>query len=157
MRRDIAHSPPKTYGKLQTESPLSPYRAFVVQFRAGTDITRGQLSGRVEHVVSGQATHFASLQELLAFIERVLTTVRAQGRKTSRAVQRTVERMPVSAEGERTIVKRGLFSPAGHVVPSMRTRQQDVSQEGRHPSNVEQETLRTPGVQLRKDGEGYEK
>jgi hypothetical protein len=29
--------------------------------------------GRVEHVVSGSATHFSSLQELLAFIGRLLT------------------------------------------------------------------------------------
>ena len=31
--------------------------------------------GRVEHVVSGQAAHFHSLEELLAFIARVLTAV----------------------------------------------------------------------------------
>jgi hypothetical protein len=34
----------------------------------------------VEHVVSGQATHFASLEELVAFIGRVLATVRAPPR-----------------------------------------------------------------------------
>jgi hypothetical protein len=56
---------------------LSPYRAFVVQFRAEADITHGRCTGRVEHVVSGQATHFASLEELLVFVARVLTTVRA--------------------------------------------------------------------------------
>ena len=28
--------------------------------------------GRVEHVVSGQATHFGTLEELLAFMARVL-------------------------------------------------------------------------------------
>ena len=33
-----------------------------------------QMSGRVEHVVSGQSAHFASLEELLAFIARVLAT-----------------------------------------------------------------------------------
>jgi hypothetical protein len=32
----------------------------------------GRLEGRVEHVVSGQATHFASLEDLLAFMARVL-------------------------------------------------------------------------------------
>ena len=76
MSRDIPNAPPKTYGKLQTESPLSPYRAFVVQFRAETNVARGKVSGRVEHVVSGQATHFASVEELLAFIGQVLATVR---------------------------------------------------------------------------------
>ena len=77
MRRDIPQVLAKTYGKLQTESPLSPYRAFVVQFRTETNVARGQVSGRVEHVVSGQATHFTSVKELLAFIGHVLSTVRA--------------------------------------------------------------------------------
>ena len=54
-----------------------PYRVFVVQFRRGTNVARGCVTGRVEHVVSGQATHFASVDELLAFIGQVLTTVRA--------------------------------------------------------------------------------
>jgi hypothetical protein len=31
----------------------------------------------VEHVVSGQATHFASPEELLVFLARVLTTLHA--------------------------------------------------------------------------------
>jgi hypothetical protein len=31
--------------------------------------------GRVEHVVSGQMTHFHSLEELVAFISRVLTSM----------------------------------------------------------------------------------
>ena len=33
--------------------------------------------GRVEHVVSGQTTHFHSLEELVAFISRVLAGVPA--------------------------------------------------------------------------------
>ena len=74
----------KAHGKLQAESPLSPYRAFVVQFRAETKVARGRYAGRVEHVVSGQATHFASLEELLAFIGQVLATVRAPPRKRPR-------------------------------------------------------------------------
>jgi len=77
MRQDIPRPSRKTYGNLQTESPLSPSRAFVVQFRTETDISREQIAGRVEHVLSGQATHFASLEELLAFFERMLATVRA--------------------------------------------------------------------------------
>ena len=60
------------------QTPLSPHRAFVVQFRAETDVERGRFVGRVEHVVSGQATHFDSLEELLAFIARVLTQVRTE-------------------------------------------------------------------------------
>ena len=74
----------KAHGKLQAESPLSPYRAFVVQFRAETNVRRGRVLGRVEHVVSGQATHFASLEELLAFIGRVLANVRAPPRRRAK-------------------------------------------------------------------------
>jgi len=53
-------------------SQLSPHRAFVVQFRAETAVAAGHLSGRVEHLVSGQATTFDTLDALLAFIGRVL-------------------------------------------------------------------------------------
>lgn len=60
---------------VRTESPLSPHRAFVVQFRGETAVAHGHVSGRIEHIVSGQATRFHSLEELLAFLERVLTNV----------------------------------------------------------------------------------
>jgi hypothetical protein len=57
---------------------LMPEWAFLVQFRAGTDVRRGRLEGRVEHVVSGQATRFGSTEELVEFVARVLTSVRSQ-------------------------------------------------------------------------------
>jgi hypothetical protein len=47
-------------------------RAFVVQLRADAAVERGHLAGRVEHVVSGQATDFEALETLLAFMARVL-------------------------------------------------------------------------------------
>ncbi|MBI3798795.1 MAG: hypothetical protein HY268_17755 [Deltaproteobacteria bacterium] len=52
---------------------LPPHWAFVVQVRQGSGFTPKTLHGRVEHVVSGQATTFVSLVELLAFMEKVLT------------------------------------------------------------------------------------
>jgi len=62
----------------QTEkAPLSVHRAFVVHFRTSSNVARGPIEGRVEHVVSGQSTHFDSLEELLSFMARVLATVRA--------------------------------------------------------------------------------
>jgi len=61
-----------------TETLLLPEWAFVVQFRVETEIEQGRCTGRVEHVVSGQATRFDTLDELLAFLARVLTMVRAQ-------------------------------------------------------------------------------
>lgn len=57
-------------------SPLLPHHAFVVQFHADTDVDAGRLMGRVEHVISRQALSFQSLDELLAFIARVLREVR---------------------------------------------------------------------------------
>ena len=53
---------------------LLPERAFVVEFRGVGPIgpDEAPLSGRVEHVVSGKATHFESADELLAFVSGVL-------------------------------------------------------------------------------------
>jgi hypothetical protein len=51
---------------------LPVQRAFVVQLSATAEVAPGRLEGRIEHVVSGQATHFASLEDLLAFMARVL-------------------------------------------------------------------------------------
>ena len=57
-----------------TVHPLPAQRAFLVQVHAKAEVAQGRLAGRVEHVVSGQATHFASPEELLAFLAQVLTT-----------------------------------------------------------------------------------
>jgi hypothetical protein len=51
---------------------LSVHRTFVIQLYAEADIEAGRVTGRVEHVVSGQATHFTSLEALLAFIAGIL-------------------------------------------------------------------------------------
>ena len=51
---------------------LSVHWAFVVQFQVDTAVEQGYLAGRVEHVVSGQAADFQSLDTLLAFIAQVL-------------------------------------------------------------------------------------
>ena len=65
--------------KQRSTAPLSPQRAFVVQFREDTVVTAGQfagyVAGRVEHVRSGQAKHFYSLDELLHFIVHMLIVV----------------------------------------------------------------------------------
>ncbi len=54
--------------------PLSAQRAFVVQFRSGSE--PGQFAGRVEHIPSAQAAHFGSVEELLAFLMRFLAEAR---------------------------------------------------------------------------------
>lgn len=54
------------------ERVLPRDRAFVVQLTAQTVGTPEGFLGRVEHVASGQATHFHSVAECLAFMARVL-------------------------------------------------------------------------------------
>lgn len=50
----------------------SHLRAFVVQFRTDVSVADGRVSGRVEHVRTGDAEHFRTLEELLAFIDHAL-------------------------------------------------------------------------------------
>jgi|GEM_PF-2828237 len=57
----------------QGPSTLPLWGAFVVQFSGAANVTAGQWVGRVEHVRSGQVTHFQSVDDLLTFIARVLT------------------------------------------------------------------------------------
>jgi hypothetical protein len=57
------------------DRPLPVERAFVVQLHATAAVAQGQLTGRVEHVLSGQAAHFQTLDELLAFMTRVLAAL----------------------------------------------------------------------------------
>jgi hypothetical protein len=58
------------------QAALRPEHAFVVQFGPATQVDAGPAEGRVEHLVSRQATRFQSLEALLAFIARVLREVR---------------------------------------------------------------------------------
>ena len=57
---------------------LSVHWTFVVHFQSDTAVEQGHLAGRVEHVVSGQATAFQTLEALLAFIAQVLHEERAR-------------------------------------------------------------------------------
>jgi hypothetical protein len=54
---------------------LPTNHAFLVQFRSQSPETPMAWEGRVEHVVSGQVTHFHALEELLTFMQRVLASV----------------------------------------------------------------------------------
>jgi hypothetical protein len=60
------------------DRPLPAERAFVVPLHAEADMARGRVMGRAVHVASGQATHFDSLEDLLTFIDRVLTSLHAE-------------------------------------------------------------------------------
>ena len=61
----------QTYSSSQSRFPA--HRAFVVQV-AVAEPGAGHSLGRAEHMVSGQAAHFASWAELVAFIEQVLAS-----------------------------------------------------------------------------------
>jgi hypothetical protein len=60
-------------------APLTPDRAFVVQLRQSSALTLEALSGRIEHIVSGRATSFTSVGELLGFMEKTLSRREEQG------------------------------------------------------------------------------
>jgi len=63
----------------RTPSWLPPERAFIVQFYADTMLDTAHMTGRVEHVVSGQVEYFHSMATLLSFITRVLAEVETAG------------------------------------------------------------------------------
>ncbi len=59
---------------------MMPYRyppnlVFMIQFSPETDPDRGRLTGRVEHIESGQNCHFTSSQELDEFMKDVLRSL----------------------------------------------------------------------------------
>ena len=67
------------------ESPVQPSqpslpsnRVFVVQFRLQPPEAPSRYDGLVEHLVSGQAARFHSLEELLAFMVQMLADVEHQ-------------------------------------------------------------------------------
>jgi hypothetical protein len=75
-------------GGSEQRAPLSPHYAFVVQWATDTQIEEGHIYGRVEHVVSRHATHFTSLDALLAFMARVLREVAAHEHGAQDEVER---------------------------------------------------------------------
>jgi hypothetical protein len=56
------------------EYRLPVRRAFVVQFGVETEVEQERFVGCVEHIVSGQAAQFQTLEALLTFMRRVLST-----------------------------------------------------------------------------------
>ena len=59
----------------ETARPLPARRAFVVQFSAQTQVDLGRFAGRVEHVVSGHARRFQTLDELVGCLVQLLVTL----------------------------------------------------------------------------------
>jgi hypothetical protein len=65
-----ANRPVALMPKLRPSLPAD--QAFVVQVHVDAEVGKGRFFGRTEHIVSGQATHFDSVEALVAFITRVL-------------------------------------------------------------------------------------
>jgi hypothetical protein len=61
-----------------SQPSLPTNRVFVVQFRIQPPGAPSRYDGRIEHLVSGQVARFHSLEELLAFMTRVLAEVEHQ-------------------------------------------------------------------------------
>ena len=62
-----------------SQPSLPSNRVFVVQFRVHPPGGPAGYAGRVEHLASGQVVRFHSLEELQAFMTRVLAEVEQQG------------------------------------------------------------------------------
>lgn len=52
---------------------LPTNRAFVLQFRQHADVKGGCVDGRIEHISSGQASLFHSLDDLVNFLEGIVS------------------------------------------------------------------------------------
>ncbi|HUA18572.1 MAG TPA: hypothetical protein VMB25_07495 [Bryobacteraceae bacterium] len=55
---------------------------FVIQVRPETDLDRGILRGRVEHMDSGQSVRFQTVEELVSFIAQHLQASDAEPSQT---------------------------------------------------------------------------
>jgi hypothetical protein len=51
---------------------LSIHRSFIVRLYPGMDLDAGEISGWVEHIISGETGEFRSVAELLRFMSRLL-------------------------------------------------------------------------------------
>jgi hypothetical protein len=57
---------------VSSRAALPAERAFVVQLRADADLAGGVIRGRVEHVVSGAAALFESMEQLITCMREAL-------------------------------------------------------------------------------------
>ena len=64
-------------GTARDQPSLPTQRAFVVRLYAESKVEKGQFKGRVEHIVSGRSTRFATMKALKDFMRQVLTEGRA--------------------------------------------------------------------------------
>lgn len=69
-----------------TCGPVSSIRrSFIVQLGEEADLTDGRVGGRVEHLRTGEARHFESLDALLAFFTEALAIDRCDAAASTAA------------------------------------------------------------------------
>jgi len=78
----MAHNPigKNGTGDGRPRGPLPADRAFVVQLRADADFGSGAVSGRIEHVSSGAAGLFDSVEQLIAWMRAAVDRTSTQRR-----------------------------------------------------------------------------
>jgi len=69
-------------GSSPENSPMSPDRAFVVQFRDPSE--PAWFAGRVEHMMSGQNTGFVTPEELVEFFGRVMNRQNPRSQRSTK-------------------------------------------------------------------------
>jgi len=79
----MAHHPTGKSGTSdgRPRGSLPAERAFVVQLRADADFGSGAVSGRIEHVSSGAAGLFDSVEQLIAWMRTAVDRTSTQRRR----------------------------------------------------------------------------
>jgi hypothetical protein len=85
-------------------STLSAHRAFVVHLGTGGAPGRRRFNGRVEHLSSGESTHFSSLKGLLAFFASAVDA--ATGAAPRGSHDEGARARPAAFRNERSVLPR---------------------------------------------------
>jgi hypothetical protein len=72
MRRKKEQSQIPNEADVRQPDSLSIHRSFLLRLYPGSDLDAAEISGRVEHVVSGETKEFRSVTELLLSIGQLL-------------------------------------------------------------------------------------
>jgi hypothetical protein len=79
-RRTTLEAAGKRQGTSTSEG-LSIHRSFLLRLHAGSELSSGEISGQVEHVVSGETREFGSVGDLLKSIGLLLRNDNREARK----------------------------------------------------------------------------
>ena len=72
MRRKREQSQIPNEADVRQPGSLSIHRSFLLRLYPGSDLDAAEISGRVEHVVSGETKEFRSVTDLLLSIGQLL-------------------------------------------------------------------------------------